>query len=175
MVPIHAQGFFTVSINGLVTQVTVFDYFDPMEYYAGLLEGSPGLEEEYRKLSFNMQEFLNDEKVFINKKRVKPKVKGVDICLRGERDKPSIVFIIIFKGVLKPGINLYEDFYEETEAEYDYEFYWVFPPGVTILEAEMPGDYEIIGDNILMVWVRKGEHVEGAEKISFWIPEGLLG
>ncbi|MCD6509798.1 MAG: hypothetical protein J7L11_05365 [Thermoprotei archaeon] len=169
--PVHAQGFFTLSLDGLVNQVTVFDYMDPDGYYASLLEDENVLEDELWKLVANMQEFLDQEKVIINGRRVKPKVRGIDICWRGDATRPSITFFITFQGRLRSGLNAYEDYYEPTIAEYDYEFYWIFPPQVSISEALMPGKHEIVNDRILMVWVHKGTYVEGYERIAFWVPQ----
>ncbi len=175
VIPVHAQGFFIVSPNGVITQIVVFDYFDPKEYYSRILRGEGSLEQEFLKLTSNMQMFLDEEKVLINGKQVKPKVTGVDICLRGDPKRPSVTFFITFKGNFKLGSNTYEDYYESTIAEYDYEFYWIFFPGSFIAEVIVPGAHEVIGDRILMVWVQKGEEIEGYEKIVFRIATGLEG
>ncbi len=172
IVPVHAQGFFTMGVDGRVTQVTIFDYYDPECYYAKLLQGKGDLEGELWRLAANMQSFLDEEKVLINGERVKPEVRGIDICVRGDPKRPSVVFFITFKGELRPGVNSYEDCYEATVAEYDYEFYWIFPPGTSIVSVKMPGTYEVV-NAILMVWVRKGEKVDGYERIIFKIPHQL--
>ena len=171
MKPIHAHGFFTVSRNGLFYEIIVFDYYDPEEYYAHLIHKPLDYEKEMARLIQIMQETLDEEYVSINGERIRPKVVGVDLGHRGFSDTPFITFLIYFKGRLRRGENVYENRYEESVAEYDYEVYWFFPPGFKVVEVDFRTDYEVLGSgNLLYVWARKGDKTGGREFIKFKKP-----
>jgi len=170
--PIHALCFFTVSLLGNINQLIVFDYYDPDKYYASLIEREL-IDEELEAIASKMQDYLDEEKVLINGKRVYPELRYIDLAFRGSLKRPSLYFIIHFKGDFKTGINVYEDYYDREIAEYDYEFYWIFPPGVVIKDIIVDGIYSRIGDNILAVYVDKGTEISGFEKIVFEIPDYL--
>ncbi len=169
IIPIHAQGFFIVSRNGLVTQIVRFDYYDTKGYYSQLYHKPQDYQKEILRLQNNMQQALDEEKVFINKERVYPKVQLVNIEHNGFEDNPYITFIIQFKGKLTKGLNTYENYYEDTIAEYDYEVYWVFPPRSEVIEVVSSSDYDVIDNRIVYLWSRKGDKIKGYEKISFII------
>ncbi|RLF14012.1 MAG: hypothetical protein DRJ66_06800 [Thermoprotei archaeon] len=168
--PIHAQEYFTVSTDGEVTQIITFYYHDPEGYYRELAEeGRIG--KELDKMVINMQSFLDEERIYINERRVRPEVVGADLSFLGSPEIVSAIFIIKFKGTIQKGINVYEDHYEPEITEYGYEIYWVFPLGWKILDVEMAGDHEIIGDgNILVVWAEEGTNTGGHERIMFYVP-----
>ncbi|RLE82568.1 MAG: hypothetical protein DRJ51_01010 [Thermoprotei archaeon] len=168
--PIHALGFFNLLRDGIVNQIVIFDYYDPGEYYWSKFQ-SHELEDELEIISENMQEFLDEEEVKINGEEVHPCVKEVDLIFRRKK-YPSIIFFIEFAGILRSGLNTYENRYGETVTEYDYEFYWIMPPDFRIREVLVDGDYNISG-NILMVWVSKGSLIKGYEKIVFEVPRGI--
>ena len=173
VVPVHSKGIFIVSIDGTITQVISFDYYDPDQYYAELEEREK-LEYELSVVAENMQSFLNDEIVKINGERVWPRVKMVDLIYLGSKTRPSIIFFILFNGKFHKGINVYENSYESVIVEYDYEVYWKFPEGVKIVEWTLDGCVSILGDeNILVTKVSKGEKISGHEKIVFMIPETI--
>ena len=169
--PIHAQGIFNLTLYGEVTQVLIFDYEDRSLYYARLMDEGD-IEAEMESLMENMQGLLDEEEVYINNEITEPTVEDIDIIFRGQLIHPSIIFFIRFSGKLKEGMNIYENRYEATVAEYDYEVYWLMPSGVRILEVQMSGEYEAT-ENTLLIWVKKGDQIEGYEKIVFEIPYKL--
>jgi len=167
--PIHAQGFFIVSRNGLITQIVRFDYYDPKAYYKQLYHKPQEYEREIEKLYSNMQQALDEERVYINGERVYPKVQLVNIEHNGFEDNPYITFIINFKGKFRKGINVYENYYEDTVAEYDYEVYWVFPQRFEIVEVVSSSDYDVVDGRIVYLWSRRGDRIKGYERIVFKI------
>lgn len=170
IIPIYAQGFFTVSRKGDFNQIIVFDYHDPIRYYYKILESEEGYNEEMARLETNMQYYLDREEVLINGRQVRPKVRLVDIGFRGDPEHPSVTFLIYFRGRLKRGNNIFENYYEETVLEYDYDVYWIFPPRSKIINVEVQTDYEVLGrGNILAIWGRKNNRIKGFEKITFKI------
>ncbi len=166
--PVHAVGFFSVSRGGVVHQVVVYDYFDPDYYFLNLVHRPLDYEREVSRLAYNMQSFLDREEVLVNGRRVRPVVKTVSIDHRGFAEFAYVSFIIYFRGRFTRGLNSYENRYEPGVAEYDYEVYWMFPPRSRIVEVDISADYEVLGDdNILLFWVRKGDRISGYEKIVF--------
>jgi len=165
--PIHAHGFFWVSQEGLVNQNVIFDYFDEKEYYFSLSHKPNEYEKEMIKLFHSMQNMLNQEKVLINDIICMPKVRTVSLDFRGSENLPTIIFFITFKGQVKNGLNVYENYYEKGIVEYDYEAYWVFPETTKILGVESSILYEIVSQNILIMKARKGDKYFGYEKIVF--------
>jgi len=162
--PIHALGFFSLSTTGVVDQFIVFDYWDPRRYYWTIFQEGL-LDEELEGLKDSMQTLLDKEKVYINKEETRPIVLSVDLIFRGKRF-PSILFFIRFSGKLVKGLNVYENIYESTVSEYDYEFYWMLPENASIVKVIVDGDYEV-ERNLLKVWVSKGTKIKGYEKIVF--------
>jgi len=161
--PIYARGFFNMNSFGETNQLTVFYYYDKDGYYPSLKKNE--VKDEIRKLKENMQYYLNQEVIKINGEKVRAKVLFVRLGLLSIK-YPYVEFLIRFKGVLKKGINEYEDIYEEEVTEYPYEALWVLPGKVT--------DYKISGNvkvrnNILFLKVKKGIKVGGIEKIRFVI------
>ncbi len=168
--PVYAQGFFIVTKSGLVHQVVIFDYYDPEGYYFDIMEDEVALNNEVEFLKDSMQAILDQEKVVINGARTKPKVIDVDIGFRSSSVRPFLTFFIIFKGDFKNGVNVYENWYESEEAEYDFDAYWFFPPGAEVLEVIASGATEIFGNkNILAISVKRRERITGYEKIVFKI------
>ncbi len=170
--PLYAQGFFFVGYN-VISYYVVFDYLDPLGYYDAVKSDEKLYENEIVKLYYNMQESLNSEEVYVNGERVKPRVVLVDIGFRSSRSRPYIVFGIRFKAPTKSGRNVYENKYEPEVAEYNYTAYWILPPGSRILEVDMGGsreDWEIVSDNVLVIYGYKGVKTSGYEKIVFYLP-----
>ncbi|MET1102001.1 MAG: hypothetical protein ABWW69_05970 [Pyrodictiaceae archaeon] len=171
LTPVSAQGFFSVDRAGLIYQVIVYHYYDPEEYYAGLIHKPLEYEEEMLRLYSVMQELLDSERVVVNNVRVRPEVYSVSLEHRGDPREPYITFIILFKAPLHSGRNVYENWYEDEVAEYDYEVYWVFPPGTRIIEVVTSSEYQLLGDdNILLLWARRGDRTGGYERIVFELP-----
>jgi len=170
---VYAQGFYVVS-PGVVNMVIIFDYLDRGQYYAKLLRrGGEELEREISSVWENMQRFMDEEIVRINGQRVRPVIHDVYIALRGGPTRPYITFIGSFPAPLREGENLYENYYEEEVAGYDYEAVWVLPEGAEVFEWFFGGEVETSEPNILRVVVAKGTHVGGREYIRFrWRPGG---
>lgn len=169
--PIHAHSFFTLSLGGTFSQVLVFDYLDKGRYYYGLLEDERSYEEELSRLLASMNELLREEEVIVNEKRVEVEALTVNLDFRGAAELPTITFYIEFAGKLKPReVNVYECSYESGIADYDYEVYWFLPRGSRIVGARFSGEYEVLGDRMLVVWVRRGERYEGYERVEFTLP-----
>jgi len=166
--PAYAQGFFAVSRTGIVYQIVVFDYHDPESYYYNLTEDEEALTNELEFLKDSMQALLDQEKVVVNGVKTNPRVVDVDLGFRGSPIRPYLTFFIFFKGDFKNGVNIYENWYESEEAEYDFDAYWFFPPKTEILEVIASGITEIFGaQNILVISVKRGEYISGYEKIVF--------
>lgn len=159
--PIYAKGFFSMDAQGVVKQYTVFFYADPDHYYAGLSKEE--LKRELNMLRRNMQQFLDEEVIRINGKRVRARVIHVNVGLM-TISTPFIEFLITFRGPLRSGLNTYDDEYEEEVTEYPYDILWWLPGKV--VEVRMPGDINVMG-NILLARVGSGIRVGGKESISF--------
>lgn len=168
--PVHAYGFFSVSVHGSsleVKQIVVFEYLDYDRHYASLSRNVERLSRELSRLAANMQAYLDQEEVVINDERVRPRVVGANIGFRGDPEEPYVIFFIHFSGRLREGLNYYENVYGEETAEYPYEIFWIFPLGAKVKEVECAGVAEVVGDNILVIKVDEGEKVTGYEKIVF--------
>ncbi|MEM0484944.1 MAG: hypothetical protein QW434_09660 [Pyrobaculum sp.] len=167
IIPVYAQGFYVVS-QGVVNMIIIFDYLDKGQYYYKLLKrGGEGLSREIATVWENMQRFMDEEIVRVNGERVRPILHEVYIALRGSPTRPYITFIGSFPAPLRPGENLYENYYEEEVAEYDYEAVWIFPKGAEVLEWHFGGVVETPEPNLLRVSVAKGTNVGGREYIKF--------
>jgi len=172
--PIYAQGFFYVSMD-YISYYLVFDYYDPMEYYSVVQSNEELFDKEVSKLWANMQSFLDEEKVYVNNVRVRPKVSMIDIGFRSGKKRPYIVFLIRFKVPIKIGVNEYYNEYEPEVPEYDYVAYWVFPPGSKILNVDIGGgeEWSIVSNNILAIYGKKGVKTGGYERIIFEIDKSV--
>ena len=165
--PVHAESYFIVERNGTFNQILKYQYHDPEEYFYKLIHKPREYYNEISRLYSIIKEVLEEERVLINGKRVSLNVEFINIDFTGYIDLPYIVYFIRFKGTLKKGVNVFEDYYGETVAEYDYEVYWFFPKRTKILEVYVDGDYDLVDDNKLFIWVRKGDKISGYEKIVF--------
>lgn len=170
MTPLYATGFFFVRELGLVEQLVIFNYYDPLEEYKSIVEDEKRLVEEKSLLVRNMQFYLDQEEVTINGERVYPRVVDVEIGFQGDFKHPYILFIIAFHGVFKEGLNVYEDKYEPEIAEYDYRVYWFFPLRARVLAAQLGVPYRLLDKcRILVFEVKKGSKISGYERIEFEI------
>ncbi len=167
VIPIYAQGIFTVSKSGYINQIIVFDYYDPGGYYRKVVSDGTLYNEEMNKLALNMQSFLNEEEVLVNNVRVRPKVRSVSLGFRGSYRYPYVLFVIGFKIPLRKGENTYVNKYEAEVAEYNYEVLWVFEEGMRVTYVNVGFEYDLMGDRILMFSVSKGMNTPGYEEIRF--------
>ncbi|MGC9011568.1 hypothetical protein WLZ34_01195 [Thermogladius sp. KZ2Tp1] len=166
--PIYGYGFFHVHDSGLVDQTIVFLYSDPGRLYLEISKDPVKRGREIELLARNMQYFLDEERVYINNKRVYPVVKDVDIGVAGLENLAYIVFKIVFKGELRKGLNHYLNEYEEETAEYDYTVYWVFPENARFVRASLNVPYEVVleGRGVKFT-VARGTRLPGREEIVF--------
>jgi len=168
LTPKHAIGLFLVRESGLVEQVVIFKYYDHLEEYRSVVESEERLREERALLARNMQFYLDQEEVFINGERVYPRVVDVEIGFQGDYKHPYILFLIVFRGELRKGVNVYENRYEPEIAEYDYRVYWVFPQGAKVLSAQRGVPYRLLDKcRILVFDVKAGSRIGGYERIEF--------
>lgn len=170
MKPVFGYCYFTVDRSGQFTEVIIFEYVDEDQEFAEILSDNLRLREELTKVRENMQSFIDAEEVRVNGKRVRPRIIKTLAGIAGDPCRPYISFIIRFRGALKPGLNVYEDKYEEDVAEYDYMVTWVLPPGSRVVEAEFGFKYEVGPDNVISFSVPKGSSTPGYEKILFYLP-----
>ncbi|MEM0370191.1 MAG: hypothetical protein QXK71_05610 [Pyrobaculum sp.] len=165
--PAYAQGFYIMHM-GVTNMVIIFDYIDKGQYYYRLLKkGGEELASEISTLWDNMQKFMDEEIVKINGERVKPVVVDVSIGLRGAPTRPYVEFLGYFPSPLREGENIYENYYGEERAEYDYEAVWLLPRGAEIIEWNFKGRVEVPEPYILRLYVSKGTEVGGRESIKF--------
>ncbi|MEB3861422.1 MAG: hypothetical protein GSR84_04290 [Desulfurococcales archaeon] len=162
--PVYGQGFFIVD-PGSIAYIIVFDYHDPDGYYMGLAE-SGRVEDEERVLADNMQALMDEERVIINGEDVRPHVLWAKIEVRGTVDRASITFFTLMRYKPRLGVNVYENIYEETVAEYDYTVYWIPGKCTSITGVDSPG-YVELQDGLAVVRVLKGTRIPGYESVSF--------
>ncbi|MEB3774419.1 MAG: hypothetical protein GSR86_05785 [Desulfurococcales archaeon] len=165
-VPVYGQGFFVVS-RGVITYIIVFDYLDEELYYQRLIEEGLVRGEEER-LARNMQEIMDEERVIVNGEDVRVEVLDARVEVRGDPRRPSVTFMSIIPYRPRPGVNVYENLYEEDEASYDYTVYWIAGPCIEITGIESPGIVEH-GRWVTRIFVRRGTRVTGYESVSFKI------
>ncbi|MEM3927178.1 MAG: hypothetical protein QXU13_06345 [Desulfurococcaceae archaeon] len=169
-IPVHGMGLFLLRESGFIEQIVIFDYYDPGRYYKEIVKDPRKLDEEKSTIARNMQFYLDLEKVEINHKPSYPRVLDVEIGFRGNYENPYIMFFIIFHGMLRKGLNIYENWYEEEVTEYDYEVYWIMPPKARILKADLGVPYELLNQGrILKFEVSKNTKIRGYERIEFEI------
>ncbi len=169
MEPIYAHGLH-IWTGTHVHLVIIFDYRDRKgEYYEVVRRGGQMLVDELRTLSENMQRFLDEEIIRINGRRVRPLVVDVSVGVKGGPHRPYIEYIVTFEAPISSGVNTYEVYYDEEEAEYDYEIVHLFPPGTRVVDWEMAGTGNAEG-NVLRVHVKRGTRVGGREAIRFKVP-----
>jgi len=168
--PLHAHEFMFVSSDGVFNQILNFDYHDPFGFYHSLLKDEERYYAEMDKLIWNMQSLLDEEVVKVNGERCRPEVLTATLDFRGSENLPCITFFVQFKTSLRQGMNVYECFYKEEVAEYDYEVYWIFPSGFKIVDVNVSTEKDLVADNILILWARAGDNVGCYEKVAFVIP-----
>lgn len=170
--PVHGQAFFTLCHDGVFQQILIFDYFDPGKSYYQILHDPQRYEVEMQRLLDSMNQLLSEEEILVNEERVNAEALTINLDFRGEAERPTISYYIEFAGKLNLNDeNVYENKYEPGIAEYDYEVYWFFPEGSTILEIETSTEYELYYNRFLIMWARIGDWYDGYEKIVFTFPE----
>jgi len=169
VIPVYGEGFFHVSLSGVIWYTIVFDYEDPdREYWALLRAGGTKLYDECERLRFEMQRLVDEERIVINGVDVKARVINASVEVRGDPSRSTATFFIVIPFTPRVGVNVYENFYEETVAEYDYTVYWILECG-EIVGVESPGSVDI-GGGFAVIRVKKGTRIPGYESVSFNIP-----
>ncbi|NWF95270.1 MAG: hypothetical protein HXY34_03925 [Candidatus Thorarchaeota archaeon] len=173
VVPLHADSFFSVSVSGEIHERLCFEYSDPLGYYRRVT-GDEGLfESEIRKLSANLQGFLNEERVEINGEEVRSIVRYADVFMKGDSNVVGIVYLIDFAGRFRETVNTIETWLEDEDAPYDFEIIWRFPHRTRVEAVETRLQYEVHRDMVVL-WANTGDRVGGYERMEFTLPTGTL-
>lgn len=170
MKPKYGYGFFSVDSNGEFRQKILFFYWDPEREFYQSVSSPPRRRLEIETLRKNMQTFLDLEKILVNRKEVKARVVHVDIGFTSSTKRPYIGFLIVFKGDLARGVNIYENYYEKEKVDYSYRVMWFFPENFKVVRAELGFPYELIDDRIIVFNVEKNAETPGYEVIEFLAP-----
>ncbi len=173
VVPVYGEGFFHVSLSGVIWYTIVFDYRDPGRSYWGLLRsGGLLLEAEVERLRFEMQRLMDEERIVVNGSDVRAVVVNASISVRGYPGRSSAIFFITIPFRPRVGFNVYENFYGATRADYDYTVFWVLECG-DFVRIESPGDVYVSG-GFAVIRVKKGTSIPGYESVVFNIPESCF-
>ncbi|MCK5152096.1 MAG: hypothetical protein KAQ65_09655 [Candidatus Thorarchaeota archaeon] len=168
--PIHAESFFSVASSGEIHERLSFEYLDPEGHYRTIISDENLLSKEIRKLSTNMQHFLDLERVEINSERVASIVRYTDIFPKGASNVVAVMYLIDFGGKLHPGGNKIQTWLEIESAPYDFEIIWRFPVGTQIVDIDTKLEYDIYRD-LVVLWAEEGMEVGGYELMEFILPE----
>jgi hypothetical protein len=153
--------------SGEIIQSVDFRYYEKTGYYERVLKNRHLLWKEKEILRQGMENILREEKIIVNGENVSWRVLEPYIYLH-DANSPEIVFHIIIEFKIKPGRNVYEEYYEETVAEYPYTAFWVFPECMKLLDVDASGEVRMIGDGrLLVISVMKGDVVDGYEGLIF--------
>ncbi|MCE4599032.1 MAG: hypothetical protein F7C81_02410 [Desulfurococcales archaeon] len=169
MIPVYGQGFFIVT-HGLIHYIIVFDYIDEEGEYASLSSKPDLLAKEEDTLRRNMQELMDEERVIINGLDVRPRVENASIEIRENKGRVSVTFYTTIPYRPRIGRNIYENFYEPTQAEYPYTVYWIAQPCIRIEAIESPGEVTL-KSNIAIIKVNRGTKIDGYESVVFTLEE----
>lgn len=168
LTPIYGLGLFFVRESGLIEQIIVFEYYDPLEEYKSIMMNKHKFEDEKSTLKRNMQHFLDQEIVKINNKQVYPRVIEAELGFKGDYKYPYITFLIKFIGEFRRGVNIYEDTYEPETVEYDYRVYWFFPSRARVINADLGVPYFLVDNGrVLLFAVARNTVTKGYERIEF--------
>lgn len=169
MRPRYGYGLFNVDLSGEFRQKILFFYWDPRKELYGLTSRPSDRAREVDSMRRNMQFFVDSERILVNRREVRAKVEHVNVGFLSPK-RPYVEFLILFKGELVRGVNVYENYYEREVVEYNYRVVWVFPENSRVLRAELGFPYEVVGGRMLLFDVTKGVETPGYEVIEFLIP-----
>jgi len=175
IVPIFGHGYFYVSW-GVIYYTIIFEYLDKTGEYYEIMHNNPGLlasEEEYS--AKKMQEYMDRERVIINGFETRTIARQARIIFPSTKRRHLLVIHAYIPFTPITGINVYENYYEPTIAEYDYIVHWMPQPNARIRSVETPGEYNISSDGILEVYVRKGTRLDGYEAVEFELTNSMGG
>ncbi|MEB3825212.1 MAG: hypothetical protein LRS47_00915 [Desulfurococcales archaeon] len=166
--PIHSTGFFSVYPHGEILQRIVFYYKEDTEFYGRVIRNPRLLAEEKELLRRGMENILDSEEILVNGSKAVWRVMEPDIVLLGSPRNPVLVFHVSIEAPLKPGRNVYEEFFEPEKVGYGYEAYWYFPPCMKALNVEASGHTSLLEEGrLVVIKVEKEAYIEGYESIVF--------
>ncbi|MCE4621856.1 MAG: hypothetical protein F7B19_00890 [Desulfurococcales archaeon] len=169
IIPVYGEGFFHITW-GLIYYTIVFDYIDQGGDYYEYVRDPHARRREERESQRLMQEAIDSERTIINGVKVRPIVDHVQIHFRGGRRRHSLTFHIRIPYDPLDGVNVYENYYEPSRAEYSYIVYWIAPPNGRIRMVDSPGKVVFRANNrIAVIRVRKGTRISGYEAVEFEI------
>ncbi|MEM1873652.1 MAG: hypothetical protein QXF57_03575 [Acidilobaceae archaeon] len=157
--PVYGEGLFLVSKSGTIWYIIVFEYADDEEY-AEIARDRERKRAEEERLRLEMQKLMDEERVIVNGIETRCNVLRASISVSGNRSYVTFISKIPFEP--RRGLNIYENMYEPTVAEYDYTVYWIVEDG----RVESPGDVEIL-EGVAVISVRKGARIDGYESVVF--------
>ncbi|MEM0341017.1 MAG: hypothetical protein QW065_01720 [Acidilobaceae archaeon] len=160
--PVYGEGFFLVSRRNTIWYIITFEYSDDEEY-ANIVKNENLRRAEEERLRIEMQKLMDEERIIINGRETRCEVLRATAFWSNGRSYVSFITRIPYEP--RKGLNIYENFYESTVAEYDYMVLWVVEDGV-IESVESPGSVELL-DNVAIIRVSKGEEINGYESVVF--------
>lgn len=172
IVPVYGEGFFHVTW-GLIYYTIIFDYIDLEGEYYEYVRDPRARRMEERESKRLMQEAMDSERTIINGVEVRPIVDTVKLHFRGGRRRHSLTFHIRIPYNPLEGVNVYENYYEPSRAEYPYTVYWILPPNGKVRLVESPGRVAFRNrGRIAVIQVKRGTKITGYEAVEFEIKRG---
>ncbi|MHA1339913.1 MAG: hypothetical protein ACTSRZ_07100 [Promethearchaeota archaeon] len=169
--PTYAFSSFFISKNGFFNQILNFEYREDTGEYMEKIENDQDFyQNEIDKIWNNMQTFMDNTIVFINKKRVFPQVVEAEIEFKDEIT-PYFYWVINFQSELNIGLNIYKSEFTEEILEYDVISVYVLESPLQIRSVESSMQFEIIQDkNIIKYFGYRGDLIGPTEIIEFFKP-----
>ena len=164
-IPIKASSTTTIQPTSL-SQVLYFFYYDPSQVYYSYYN-TELLEDLLKDISFNMQSFLSEDSVKINKKKISlTNVSTKLIFNENKKTEPVLEFSISNdkEFVLIDGINIIELETEREILNYPIVSTWLFPG--LIQNILSPLHYKINGFKVTFS-ADPSEFIGGYEKYMF--------
>ncbi|MFX1520595.1 MAG: hypothetical protein ACFFCD_11825, partial [Promethearchaeota archaeon] len=146
----------------------IYNYFDEKQVYQKLC-ASNNFDEEMDKIKDNMQYFLDQDTILVNREEQRMKLREVELKFKdGLPEYPQLNFMIIIRCKLQKRTNVIEFYMQEEEAPYNFQIKWHFPHRSEIIKVETSLSFQVANNNIIMT-AKKGDCVGGYEKIVFKI------
>jgi hypothetical protein len=166
--PIFANSIMSITKNGTFTQFLTYEYSEPTtRYYEKVQLDRDFYEEELETLETNMQHFMDICKNKVNGEYVYPKVIETDIDFKTPA-MPYFYWVIVFKGNLKPGINVYESEIEKEELEYNINSIYMLEDPLIPESVESALHVDINKEKrIVKYWGDEGDMVGPTEILRF--------
>ncbi len=166
LTPIFANSVINISKAGYFTQVLTYDYMDEDgDYFLKINEDYNFYTQEVETIKINMQKFMDSCINYVNDEIVSPKVIQADIDFKNNQ-LPYFYWIIVFRGKLKKGINVYKSDISEEELEYNIQSLYLLETPLVPKSVETALHYEIYA-NFVKYFGNKGEIVGPKEILRF--------